>query len=58
MSEAAAVDVERFEDVQHRVGRDVFALRPAQHVEVFLAGFERISEISADIRRAPVKVVG
>jgi hypothetical protein len=27
-------------------------------LDVFLAGFERISETSADIRRAPVRVVG
>ena len=27
-------------------------------LDVFLAGFERISETSADIRRAPIKVVG
>jgi hypothetical protein len=27
-------------------------------LDVFLAGFERISETSADIQRAPVRVVG
>jgi AcrR family transcriptional regulator len=30
----------------------------SEALDVFLAGFERISETSADVRRAPMKVVG
>jgi hypothetical protein len=44
MSEAAAVDVEGFEDFQDGFDLDVPVVGPADDVEVFLAGFESIKD--------------
>jgi len=44
VDQAAAVDVEGFEDLQDGFGRDAPGLGPADDVEVFLAGFEAIDQ--------------
>ena len=44
VGEAAAVDVEGFEDLQDRVDRDAPVVRPADDVEVFLAGLEAVED--------------
>src|SRR5690348_494649 len=44
VSEAAAVDVEGFEDLQDGFDRDAPGLGPADDVEVFLAGVEAVEE--------------
>src|SRR3954470_16319759 len=44
VSQASAVDVEGFEDLQHRLDGDGPGLGPADDVEVFLAGFEAVED--------------
>src|SRR5437870_5442888 len=44
MSQATAVDIECFEDLQDRLGRDAPVVTPTDDVEVFLAGFQAIED--------------
>ena len=51
MFEAAAVDVEGFEDLQHRADGNVPVVGPADHMEVFLPGHEAIKDAVAHVER-------
>lgn len=44
MSEAAAVDVESFEDFQNRVGRDAPVMGPHDDVEILLTCLQPIED--------------
>ncbi len=54
VGQAAAVDVEGFEDLADRVGVDAPGQGPANDVEVFLAGFEAVED-AIEEKRVVVK---